>query len=129
MLAAGVVALAAQVALPAEPTTWRWLVWGVPAALIVAGALGLEGILPRVPTLLMLGNASYATYLTHVLVLHATATGLRSYPAVLALPLAIAACVAVGWATHHYVEQPIGRWLAGRLTGTRIIPVTPLAKP
>lgn len=46
----------------------RFLVWGVPAALVVAAvtAADLRGIVPRIKVLLLLGNASYAIYLTHL---------------------------------------------------------------
>lgn len=45
----------------------RVLYWGVPAWLIVCGAVTIErhGRLPHLPLLEMLGNASYSIYLTH----------------------------------------------------------------
>ncbi len=47
---------------------WRPLLWGAPAALIVAGALSLEarGAVIRSRPLTILGDASYATYLVHL---------------------------------------------------------------
>ena len=121
LLPIGLAILAAQIGLPQEPTTWRWLVWGAPAALVVAGALGIEsaGRLPRIPALLVLGNASYALYLMHVLVLHALRPALLPLPALVALPLVVAACIAVGWAMHVFVEKPVSRWLSARLAPHR----------
>lgn len=114
LLVVGLALLATQVGLSQEPRTWRWLVWGVPAVLIIAGALGLEsaGRLPSLPVLLVLGNISYALYLTHVLVLHVVRPPLHFLPAVVALPIVVAACVVVGWATHLAFEKPVTRWLA-----------------
>jgi exopolysaccharide production protein ExoZ len=45
----------------------RALFWGVPAVLIVAGGLGLEkrGVVPSIPVLKLLGDASYSIYLAH----------------------------------------------------------------
>lgn len=121
LLPLGLALLAAQLGLAQEPTTWRWLVWGVPAALVVAGALGLEasGRLPRLAPLLVLGNASYALYLTHVLVLHAFRPALLPLPAVVALPIVVAACIAAGWLLHAGVEKPATRWLSSRLGAGR----------
>lgn len=48
-----------------DPDGWRVVMWGVPALLLLAGALGVERRLPRFGPALLLGNASYALYLTH----------------------------------------------------------------
>lgn len=74
----------------------------------MAGALGLEnGGLPRVPGLRALGDASYALYLTHLLVLQAVLPVLRPWPVALALPLALLACIAVALLVHRGVERPM----------------------
>ena len=106
----GALAFAAQVNIgPSD--SWRCLTWGFPALLIVAGALGVEAgkLLPRVPGLLALGNASYALYLTHLLVEHPLQAVLRPLPLPLALPLMLAACVAVALGVYRWVEQPLAR--------------------
>jgi peptidoglycan/LPS O-acetylase OafA/YrhL len=76
------------------PVLPRVLSWGVPAALIVAGTIGLEGwfrrTLPR--WLMMLGDASYSIYLTHAFVLAALGAVLQR----VALPLAGSFAIAVG---------------------------------
>ena len=59
---------------PVLPTTWRFLLWGVPGALVVAAALSLEaaGTVGRAGVLLLLGDASYAIYLFHTFLLKST---------------------------------------------------------
>ncbi len=108
----GTIAFAAQVKI-GPSGNWRCLTWGVPALLILAGALGVEagGLLPRMPGLLWLGNASYALYLTHLLVEHPLQAVLRPLPLPLALPLMLVACVAVALMVHRWVEQPMARLL------------------
>lgn len=108
----GALAFTAQVNIgPSD--NWRCLTWGIPALLIVAGALGVEAgrLLPRVPGLLALGNASYALYLTHLLVEHPLQVVLRPLPLPLALPLMLGTCVAVALLVHRWVERPMARIL------------------
>ena len=100
---------------------WRPVTLGVPALLVAAGGLTLErrGHLPRVPGLMLLGNASYALYLTHELVLGQVAHPLRPLPGAVAVPCALAACVAAAILVHRWAEQPMGRWLSRQLTRWR----------
>jgi len=84
--------------------------WGLPAALIVAGAaLSDRGALStaqwRIPQLL--GDASYSIYLTHLLVLSAV----RSFHIPHLGILTVLASLLVGISVHFYVERPIGRLL------------------
>ncbi len=122
LLATGVLALAVQARAEQVGARlsehWQFLAWGLPALLILAGALGLEagGTLPRMPGLRALGNASYALYLTHLLVLRGVLPVLRPWPVVVALPLALLACVAAALLVYHGVERPVARVLAGRRT-------------
>ncbi|KFG70797.1 acyltransferase [Microvirga sp. BSC39] len=48
-------------------TQERLLIWGLPAACIVAGSIALEqrGLVPTIPVLKFLGDASYSIYLAH----------------------------------------------------------------
>lgn len=113
---------AAILLLPAgSDLPWRPVLWGIPALLAVAGLLTLEtrGRLPQVPGLLALGNASYALYLTHPMMFWAVRAPLKHLPGVLALPLLLAACIAVALLVHRYTEQPMTRWLKGRLAVPR----------
>jgi exopolysaccharide production protein ExoZ len=89
--------------------------WGLPAALIVAGAaLSDRGALStaqwRIPQLL--GDASYSIYLTHLLVLDAVR---RFHTHHLGI-LAFLATLLVGISVHFYVERPIGRFLTSRFS-------------
>jgi peptidoglycan/LPS O-acetylase OafA/YrhL len=99
---------------------WTILVGSV---LIVAGGIGLETSGAIGTTVLgnTLGNASYALYLTHPIVVSAVAQfgkklGLADTfigSAVIAL-MAIGAAIATGLFVHRYIEQPIARFLSGR---------------
>lgn len=83
LCACGVVWFAATALLGVEVRLFdaqRALVWGVPAAAIVAGALMLErgGLRLTTPALRLQGDASYAIYLAHLLVIQ-VATRLLSF--------------------------------------------------
>lgn len=92
------------VLLPASDE-WRLLSWGVPGAMVVAGAVSAErsGFKISVP---LVGQASYALYIVHVLVIAAL---LRITPdrGEAFVVLATAACLAAGIALHLLVEQPL----------------------
>ncbi len=112
LLTAGLALLLVQVQWP-TPVPWRCLQWGVPALLVVAGAVGLEasGRLPAVPGFRTLGDASYSLYLTHMLLLAGLHPILAPLPAVVAIPGGILACVALGLLVHRLVERPLGQAL------------------
>lgn len=111
----GVVLLAIWARSPVPEAT-RALAYGLPMLLIAAAALRLEVSqhLPTVPLLGRIGDSSYALYLTHLFVLQAIRPVTLPLPTVVALPLAIAACVAVGWVVHRWVEVPLGTMLHSR---------------
>lgn len=121
LLTAGLALLLVQVQWP-TPIPWRCLQWGVPALLIVAGAVGLEasGRLPAVPGFRALGDASYSLYLTHILLLAGLHPILAPLPAVVAIPGGILACVALGLLVHRLVERPLGQAL--RPAGPMLLP-------
>ena len=102
--------LAPQWSLP-KPEATRWLLWGGPSLLILAGALGMEvgGWLPRLSLLRALGDASYSIYLTQMLALPVLKPALGWLPAPVAVPLAIAGCGLVGLACHWALERPLLR--------------------
>jgi peptidoglycan/LPS O-acetylase OafA/YrhL len=95
----------------------RHLGWGLPAACLVAAVVSLEGTfaarLPRV--VLLLGDASFAIYLTHGFVRSAIVPllphlpGWASLPPVF-VPLVIVTSAAFGWVVHDRLER---RWLGG----------------
>lgn len=99
---------------------WTILVGSV---LIVAGGIGLEASGAIGTTVLgnTLGNASYALYLTHPIVVSAVTQigkklGLANTfagAALIAL-VAIGAAIVTGLLVHRYVERPIAQALSGR---------------
>jgi len=65
----GVISLLIMIHFPVERLSpWRPIVWGVPAAITVLGAVGIEvaGRVPHIKVLRALGDASYSIYLTHL---------------------------------------------------------------
>lgn len=92
----------------------RVLLFGVPAAMVVYGALGLERLFAGrwANGLVLVGDASYSIYLTHLFPVNAL-TG--SSPILPTAKFIIS--VAVGLAVHRLVERPMGNWVARRRTG------------
>jgi peptidoglycan/LPS O-acetylase OafA/YrhL len=94
--------------------TWRVLVWGVPAALVVAAILSLEGKLrgPISRALSRLGDASYSLYLVHLPVMTFLVLKLprwidpKSAPWLSILLLTIVPIV-VAFAVYAVIERPI----------------------
>lgn len=107
----------------------RALACGVPAMMVVCGALLLErsGALPRWRGLRRLGDSSYSLYLSHPIVLSAFAQMWRKAvlphdpPGGLWLfcVVAVAVCVAVGGLVYRWLELPLTR-LFGAYTGARV---------
>lgn len=116
----------------------RFLILGLPAAAVIAGALAMErgGWILRQRFLLELGAASYALYLFHPLILQmavkATSPLLPGLPAV-AGTVAVAACLAAGFAIHWWIEKPLLQWsrrITHRPSRGREVPSAPmLAQP
>ncbi len=131
-LAAGFIGLAVVADLP--PPAWRGLSYGIPAALVVWGAVTIEAsgaLRLRLPLLHRLGDASYAIYLSHGIVLSACGQLWRRLApahgwAIDGLFCVIAATLAclVGLAIHRWIEAPMAAALtapvAKRPTGGRI---------
>ena len=93
---------------------WRWLLWGAPATLIVAGALSLEshGRIPDWPRLRRLGDASYALYIWHLpaVAIVAHVLGLR-LPVWIFLVASLATATIAGWLGHTCLERPLLRFV------------------
>ena len=88
---------------------WRPLLWGVPAVLIVGGALSLEARrgMFRSPSLKALGDASYALYLVHLPATALVAHTLGWRNPWLFLPAALALSLGAALACHRWVERPL----------------------
>ena len=107
-----------------EPNTsfWRGVLWGGPAAAVVAGALALErpwgAKMPR--WLLELGDASYSIYLVHGFVLPLFGVVLlrmgTHWPGVVpvSLVLMVVLSTVCGELVYRGVERPMTQWLKGR---------------
>lgn len=115
--------------LTVEPGPWRVLQWGVPALMLVAGALALEarGALPRSRALKSLGDASYSLYLVHPIVIAVMAKVVQKLPVngwpqfIVMIVLCMLASTAAGLVVHVGVEKPLLRAL--RRGGRQPVPV------
>lgn len=96
---------------------WRPMVWGMPAAMVVAGAVSVEadGGWMRIPGLKTLGDASYSIYLVHTLAIGALAMTMGAWNPPLFIPLAMAVAVGTGLACWAIVERPMTGRLRERL--------------
>ena len=88
---------------------FRPLLWGAPAAMIVAGALALEPLVARhAPRALSaLGDASYAIYLCHFVTVDLAARAIGVQNTWLFVPAAVAISIAAGLAFHKLIERPL----------------------
>lgn len=121
LIAAGLVGFAVPSALGVFSEVWRPFLWGVPAALIVAGALAIEGNggAPDWPPMAALGDASYALYLVHEPAQALVAHLLGWSQPWLFRPVAIVAAMVAGLACHRWVERPMTVWLR---SASRLMP-------
>jgi exopolysaccharide production protein ExoZ len=91
----------------------RVLVWGVPAAFVVAGATLTQWVwrpLMNRPAML-LGDASYALYLFHqplIFIFVLSGYGRSSWPIV------IATCIIASISIHFLIERPIVGWFRSK---------------
>jgi exopolysaccharide production protein ExoZ len=105
----GVALLAAQGLSGLRSDLWRPLLWGVPAAMIVAGAVALEPVRAIRPpaALLRLGDASYAIYLCHFIAVALAARLIGLAPWWRFVPAAVALSLAAGLICHRWIEKPL----------------------
>ena len=118
LAAGGAALLAAMWLADFRSDLFRPLLWGAPAAMIVAAALALEPWIAAHASraLLSLGNASYAIYLCHFVTVDLTARAIGVQRPWLFAPLAVAVSVGAGLGFHRLVERPLiagARWLPG----------------
>ncbi|WP_242137505.1 acyltransferase [Sphingomonas sp. TREG-RG-20F-R18-01] len=121
LVAVGLSLLLAMMAI--FPVSIRGYVLGPFALLTVVGALALErqGVAVRSRLWLLLGAASYAIYLVHLLSTVIVVKALAHVPVpgpagvtVRGVTTVVAAC-GIGVAIHLLYERPLGRWLQERL--------------
>lgn len=100
-----------------DPNLWRPMVWGLPALLVVAGAVTVEadGGWPNLPLLNLFGDASYSIYLTHTLSVGALAMTIGAWNPPLFIPLALAVAAGVGIGAYLLIEKPMLGLLRRRL--------------
>ena len=103
-----------------EGSPERFLVWGAPAALIVVGnvLLELKGKTRSIKMLVLLGDSSYAIYVTHYIVLQVVFKVYMSawphMPLHYTLVPSFVVCILFGVGFHIAIEQPIMSFLARR---------------
>lgn len=114
LFAAGAALLVAGGLAIDEQASWRLVIFGLPAAMIVAGLSMWESYrpLPRVPGLKAVGDASYPLYMIHALVLSVMAQAWRAFGLTdlspwLYVVLALAVTSVIGYVAHLTLE----RWL------------------
>lgn len=104
-------------AIKLQGNLYRPIAWGVPAFFLTWAALSLESYTPKIPTLELLGDASYSLYLTHgfvspVFVYLLVSTGIASALSWwFYLPLYLIVCQLIGLAAHLYIEKPLNRYI------------------
>jgi len=90
----------------------RTFLWGIPALALVAGLVTVEarGGLREIGWLKLLGDASYAIYVSHLITIEVV-THFMERRDVVYLPVATVLAVAVGIAVHKLIERPLLTWL------------------
>ncbi len=88
----------------------RLLYVGLPSATLVYGMIGLERTWKAPNWAVMLGNASYSTYLWHwPLIAALRFSFLPSYPSIGTSCAVVAGMLCCGQLSHRYIEQPIAK--------------------
>lgn len=102
----------------AQTDAMRVLLFGVPAALLLLGTLGLERRAPveKHRGLLLLGNASFSIYLFHTMAVSVAAhlCGRLDLPGAVLLPMGIFGGVVAGLIGFLLIEEPILRFFRQR---------------
>ena len=111
------------------PDTPSFIVCGLPATLLVGGAVALErwGWVVYARWCLLLGNASYAIYLVHPFLAQAAQKLAAKWPvnaevSVMFIVTALAGSFVAGIITHQFVERPLSRMCRRLLKVRRLNP-------
>lgn len=131
LISVGVIALIAS-ELQQPSVEYRFILFGIPSALLLSGLRGMETWLSRRPwrVLLATGDASYSLYLSHPFVLsavHLVFNGpVRNHLGLdgMALGLAYGAAAITGsilfsYLSFIFLEKPAGRFVLARLSRSR----------
>jgi len=95
------------------PPLARTVAWGLPSVAVLAGFLSVAPLRnPWTRFAMLVGDASYAIYLTHpfVMVVYAKlikSTALGGYPQLLIVPIVVGVSTALGIGVHIFIESPI----------------------
>ena len=111
LLASGAASLVATAISGIDVSAARVLLWGLPAAALVTGAVSFEshGAIPRWRALALLGDASYSLYLVHGLAISAALRLTRHMvaPPALVFAVSIFAGLAGGLVCYLLIERPL----------------------
>jgi exopolysaccharide production protein ExoZ len=109
----------------------RTILWGIPSALVVFGTLSLEKLARRKPSriLLLLGDASYSIYLSHIIILLMFNVVIQrlgifsDFEALLATYLVAGGAVALiaGMIVYELVERPVLRVMRRAVPVPRLV--------
>jgi exopolysaccharide production protein ExoZ len=131
LIALGLAGFAAVTAAGLDVDPARVLLWGLPALLLVTGAVSLEraGPLPHWRPLRALGDASYSVYLVHGLAISAAVRLLQRLGLEAPVPLFLASMatgVAAGLVAYQLAEKPMMKLfrtgMAARRPGPALAP-------
>ncbi|WP_084788640.1 acyltransferase [Bradyrhizobium sp. Cp5.3] len=94
----------------------RAMVWGIPAFLLVAGAVIIEKnrSVPLVPALAVLGDASYSVYLTHTLTISAIGKFKAHFNPLSFFAASLVLSALIGVAAWRLFERPLAEFLKPR---------------
>jgi exopolysaccharide production protein ExoZ len=119
LIALALVCLAMLRVLHIHSDIGRWYLWGVPAVLIVTGALIVEArrAWPASAALRRVGDASYAIYLCHWPIVAVAAKLadrlIPGRPPLIFVPATVLAALIVGLLVHRTIEAPLIRLARG----------------
>jgi exopolysaccharide production protein ExoZ len=95
------------------PESGRFIIWGLPAVLLVAAAVSIESSRgwPEIALLRLLGDASYSIYLFYPFVLVTAQKLVAGAPPLIAVAATVTVCACLGVATFTFIEKPLTGWL------------------
>lgn len=112
-----------------EQPLGRAVVFGVPAAMLIWGVLGVRR--PVHPAITVVGDASYLIYLLHLLVFYTIgrgvemATSFNVYTSEIVMTAMLAIAIASSVAAHRWLERPYQRWVRARRGAPTALLVNP----